>query len=179
MLSPLSGVDWSEIFAFERPLVETVARGTATYLMLMVVLRFPLRRLAGAVSIADLLVVVLLADAAQNAMAAEYKSVGDGALLVGTLVFWNYALDWLGFRVRFIQRLIEPPPLPLIENGELKHRNLRSELITKDELMSTLRSQGIEDIEDVKRACMESNGQISVVRFDGKRPERKKRPVPT
>ena len=56
-------------------------------------LRFVLKREAGTLAITDLLVVVLIADAAQNAMADDYRSVPDGLLLVATIVFWSYALD--------------------------------------------------------------------------------------
>jgi hypothetical protein len=57
-----------------------------------------LKREAGGVGITDMLVIVLLADAAQNAMAGEYKSISDGLVLVSTIIFWSYALDWLGYR---------------------------------------------------------------------------------
>lgn len=45
-------------------------------------------------SVTDLLVVVLIADAAHNAMAGDYRSLLDGILLVSTIVFWSYALGW-------------------------------------------------------------------------------------
>ena len=66
--------------------------------MLFLILRFLLKRQSGVIGIADLLVVVLIVDAAQNAMASEYKSITESAILVLTIVFWNYAVDWLGFR---------------------------------------------------------------------------------
>jgi uncharacterized membrane protein YcaP (DUF421 family) len=50
--------------------------------------------------ITDLLVIVLIADAAQNGMAGEYRSLTDGLLLVATIVAWSYALNWLAFRFR-------------------------------------------------------------------------------
>jgi len=62
-------------------------RGSLTYIMLFVILRFLLKRQSGVIGIADLLVVVLIADAAQNAMAHEYKPITEGALLVLTIVF--------------------------------------------------------------------------------------------
>jgi uncharacterized membrane protein YcaP (DUF421 family) len=73
------------------------------------------------IGIADLLVV----DAAQNAMASEYKSITESAIVVLTIVFWNYAVDWLGFRFPALQCLIRPPPLLLIKDGEMLFRNMR------------------------------------------------------
>ena len=116
------------------------------------------------IGIADLLVVVLVADAAQNAMAAEYKSITEGALLVFTIVFWNYAVDWLGYRFPALQRFVRPPPLQLIKDGRMLVRNMRQEMITAEELNSQLRQQGIESCAEVKEAYIEGDGRISIIK---------------
>src|SRR5690349_8863312 len=118
-------------------------------------------------SISDVLVIVLVADAAQNAMAGEYSSVGDGLLLVSTIVVWAYALDWLGYHSKVVEGFVHPPPQPIVRDGQMVLPNMRSQLITKEELMTTLRTQGIEDVSDVKVAFVEGNGEISVVKRDG------------
>ena len=165
--------DWQAIFEPQTPLLETFTRGTVTYLALFLLLRLILKRESGAVSITDLLVIVLIADAAQNAMADDYTTISDGIVLVATLIFWSFALDWLGYRVVFIGRLVHPPPLELVKDGLEIRRNMAREFITHDELMSHLRSQGVEDVSQVKRAYMEGNGQISVITKEGEwhRPE--------
>lgn len=157
-------IDWREIFVPQAPLAEIFVRGTLTYLVLFAILRFPLKRQSGVIGIADLLVVVLIADAAQNAMANEYKSLTEGALLVLTIVFWNYFLDWLGYRFPVIQHFVRPPPLLLIKDGRMLPRNMRQELITREELMSQLRQQGIERCEEVQGAYIEGDGRISIIK---------------
>jgi hypothetical protein len=77
--------DWQELFVPAHPISEIILRGTNTYIMLFLILRFLLKRQSGVIGIADLLVVVLIADAAQNAMASEYKSIAEGAILVLTV----------------------------------------------------------------------------------------------
>jgi uncharacterized membrane protein YcaP (DUF421 family) len=161
-------VDWQGVFLPNTPLLEIFLRGTIVYLALFLMLRVVLKREAGTVGITDLLVVVLLADAAQNAMADDYKSISDGLVLVATIVFWAYALNWLGYRFPAIQRMVHPPPLLLVENGQMLPRNMRKEFITGDELLSMLRQQGIEDVGHVKRAYMEGDGKISVISADKK-----------
>ncbi len=79
-------IDWEGAFSPELPL-ELILRGSLIYLALFALLRFVLKREAGAVGITDLLVVVLIADAAQSAMAGSYTSLPDGLVLVGTIVF--------------------------------------------------------------------------------------------
>ncbi len=83
--------------------------------------------------------------------------------LVATIVCWNYALDWLGYRVPWLQRFLRPPALLLVKDGRMLPRNMRRELITKDELMSHLREQGTDNLADVKEAYMEGDGRISVI----------------
>ena len=113
--------------------------------------------------ITDLLVVVLIADAAQNAMSDDYRSIPDGLLLVGTIIFWSWALNWLGFRFPRIQRFVHPAPLPLVRDGRMLRKNMARELITEDELMSQLRLQGASEVSQVESALMEGDGRISVI----------------
>lgn len=159
----LFGADWHKMFAPDTPLLEIFIRGTVVYLALFALLRFVVKREVGTVGIADLLVIVVIADAAQNAMAGEYTSVTDGVLLIGTIVGWNLALDGLAYRFPTMRRIIEPRPLELVRHGRMNRRNMRRALITEDELMSQLRLQGVDDVADVARSCMESDGRISVI----------------
>ena len=114
----------------------------------------------------DLLVIVLIADAAQNAMAGGYQSVPDGLLLVGVIVGWSFVLDWLAHHSRFFERLVRPRRLPLIQNGKLVLENMRKELVTREELRSQLRKQSIDDLSTVRAAYMEPDGRISVLTKD-------------
>src|SRR5205823_4820828 len=125
-----------------------------------------LKRQAGTVSVADLLVIVLIADAAQNAMSADYHSITDGLVLVGTIIFWSYALDWLGFHFPWFERFLHPPPLPLVRDGRMLPENMAQELITEEELKSQLRQQGVEDPSKVKAVHIEGDGRMSVVQRD-------------
>jgi uncharacterized membrane protein YcaP (DUF421 family) len=162
------GIDWTTVLVPKVSMIELFLRGTAMYLFLFVLLRILVRRHLGALGLTDILVLVLIADAAQNAMAAEYRSVPEGFVLCGTIIGWSFALDWLGYRFRWIGKLLESSPLPLIKNGKLMRRNMRAELITTDEVMSHLRQHGIEKVGEVREAFIEPDGQISVMKFENK-----------
>jgi uncharacterized membrane protein YcaP (DUF421 family) len=162
----ITDVDWRGLLVPTVSLLELVLRGSVMYLFVFAAMRM-FRREAGALSTADLLVVVLVADAAQNAMASDYHSLPEGAVLVATIFGWNYGLDWAGYRFPRMHRLLNPPPLLLIENGRIKGRNLRSELLTKADLVEQLREHGIEDVADVKRCYLESDGHLSVIKRSG------------
>jgi len=155
---------WSELFGLSVPPLELVVRGSALYLFLLVLFRVVIKRRMGAIGMADILVLVIVADAAQNGMAGEYRSITDAFILVGTIIGWNVFFDWLTYRSEFMQKLLEPPPLLLIDNGRLLHRNLRMEFLSESELRSKLREHGVTDFREVDKAFMESDGQISVIK---------------
>jgi uncharacterized membrane protein YcaP (DUF421 family) len=167
-------VNWHQVFSPSMPVLEIVVRGSFVYLSIFLLLRIVLKRQSGNLGVTDLLVIVLIADAAQNAMAGEYKSIPDGLILVSTIVFWSYALDWLSYYVPGFGRLIHPSALELIKDGKVNRKHLRQELITMEELKEQLREQGIEDVKDVHRACMEGDGRISVVKKDEDQHQRPK-----
>ncbi|MCC7418748.1 MAG: DUF421 domain-containing protein [Planctomycetaceae bacterium] len=162
-------LDWSGMFIPSQPILETIIRGSATYLSLFVLLR-AFRRQTGSIGPADLLVLLLIADASQNAMAGEYRAITDGLILVMTIVGWEYALDWLAFRYPAVAKWTERPALPLIEKGRVLKENLDSELLSVDELLSQLRQKGVDEIARVRRCLLEGDGHISVITDEASTP---------
>lgn len=152
------------LFAIHVPVSELMLRGTLVFWLLFLIFRFVLRRDVGAVGIADILLLVIIADAAQNAMSGGYQTVTEGAILVSTIVAWNWLLDFLSFHFKSVQHFVSPAPMKLVSNGVPLLRNLRREFITKQELAEKIREQGIEDIAEVQVAYLEGDGQISVIR---------------
>ena len=163
----MKAIDWGKMFLPDANPVEIFIRGSIIYLSLFVLLRYVLRREAGTLGLTDLLVIVLLADAAQNGMAGDYQSITDGLVLVCTLVFWSYLLAWLAFHSPFWRRVVQPPRVKLVEHGKLLWKNLAREKITENELMGELRNHGVDDVARVRAAYIESDGMISVITASG------------
>ena len=159
--------DFASLLELSMNPLELVVRGTLIYWFLFLLFRLVLRRDVGSIAIADVLLLMLIADASQNAMSGGYETVSDGVILVGTIAGWNWLFDWLSFRFPMLRRLMAAKPLTLVVEGKLQRRNLRKEMISMDELLAALREQGIEKLDDVKLATMESDGEISVVRQKG------------
>lgn len=153
---------WSTIFALETPLLELVARGSVLYLAILVLMRFMPRRTGGELALMDLVFVVLIANAAANAL-GDYSAVPDAIVLIATLMFWDYLLNVLSYRFPLVERWVSPPPLEIIRNGKLLRRNMKQELLTEEELIEQLRQLGIEAIDDVKVAYVESEGKITAI----------------
>jgi len=162
----LAPVDWTEVFLPTQSVVELIVRASAMYLIIFALLRIVLRRQVGGLGTSDLLVVVLVAEIAGNGINADYFSVVGGAVSVGTVLLWSYAIEWLEYHVPWLERLIREPKLKLIENGKLLRRNMRAELITLEELTAQLREQGLEDCSQVKAAYVEADGTISILRYE-------------
>lgn len=158
-------MNWETLFGIDVPVLEILIRGTVMYWFLFLIFRFVLRRDIGALGVADVLLLVVIADAAQNAFAGQYNSITEGMLLVGTIVAWNVALDSMAYYFPAFARFAEAPPLPLVREGRVLEQNLRKEFVTREELISQLRQQGVDDVRDVKQAWMESDGKVSVIRF--------------
>lgn len=163
-------INWQQLLVPSISIVELFLRGSLVYLVLFSVLRLLPSRQLGTLGIPDLLVVVLFAEAAQNAMATNYTSITEGGILVGTVIFWSYLLNWLGYQFPPFQRFLNPPPLLLVKNGRMIDRHMRQQMITKEELMSQLRQQGVEFLADVKKAYIEADGRISIITHDSKTP---------
>lgn len=161
------GFDVVKAFTPDVSLFEMVARGVIVYLAIFVLLRVLMRGRLGTMTTSDLLVLVIIADAAQNALASTYTSITDGIVLVATIISMSVLMDWLGYHVAFLGRFVHPQRKPLVINGRVIRKALADELMTEDELMSQLRLQGADAIGDVKAAYLEGNGEISVIRRAG------------
>ena len=157
-------IDWQQMLVPSGSLGEVIVRGTLMYLGLFLMLRVILDRRSQGISTPDVLLIVLIADAAQNGMAAQYRSITEGLVLVATILFWDYVLDWITYRVPSVGQWIEPPALPLIRDGKLLRQNLRKELISVDELRSMLREKGIDDYHAIRLAQLEPSGELSVLK---------------
>jgi len=154
----------ADLFEVHVPVLELMLRGTLVYWLLFLIFRFLLRRDVGAVGIADILLLVIVADAAQNAMSGGYETFAEGAILVLTIVLWNWLLDVLSYQFVAVRRFTTPGRLTLVRKGVAQRRNMRREFITMDELSEKLREQGIEKLAEVKAAYLEGDGEISVIR---------------
>ena len=160
-------MDWNEVFALQAPPAEMFLRGSAAYWFIFLLLRLAGRRDIGQVGVADLLVLMLVADAAGNAMAGESTSTTDGLIAVSAIVFWSAVVDRIGYFFPKARAWLEPGRVCVIRDGALQRRGMRREYITQDELLTELHLRGLERFEQVKRAYVESDGKISIIAREG------------
>jgi len=124
----------------------------------------------------DVLLVVLVAEAAAAGLHGDAASVTDGLLLVATILIWSIAVDAIAYRWPTLARLIKAQPRPLIKDGKINPQVLRREFMTREEVLSQLRLHGIEDPSEVECAYIEPNGMVSVMRRERAEPDEPVRP---
>ncbi len=156
---------WAGLFALETPLLELVLRGALLYLAILFLLRVMPRRTTGELAAMDLVLILLITEAAAHAL-GDYHSLSDGVVQILVMALLALAIDFLSHRYPWVRRLTESPPLKIIANGKLLRRNLRREFITLEELHSHLRANDVQDVSEVHSAHVEGEGHITIVKKD-------------
>jgi uncharacterized membrane protein YcaP (DUF421 family) len=156
-------MDWDQLFGIHVPVLELLIRASCVYWFLFLAFRFVLRRDIGALGVADILLLVIVADAAQNAMAGEYKTISEGGIVIATIFAWNIFIDQMAFRFRWFERFARPRPRELVRDGRLLEHNLKLERMTRDELDEKLREHGTDQLSHVRHAYLEGDGKLSVI----------------
>ncbi|ARU06947.1 DUF421 domain-containing protein [Comamonas serinivorans] len=145
------------------PWWEFIVRGLVVYAFLLVFLRVTSRRQIGQYAPFDLVLLLILSNAVQNAMNAGDNSLIGGLLSATTLLLCHAGLGWLGNRSLRLSRWVDGQPIVLIDNGVLKQEALRSQGLSVDDVKAALRAGGCLHVTEVRRATIETNGQITVV----------------
>ncbi len=135
----------------------------AIYLIVLLGLRLSGKRQLGQMTPFDLVLLLLIANAVQNAMTGGDTSLVGGVLAALTLLVANAALSFASARLPRLRSAVEGEPSDLIRDGQVLEAGLHHEQITEDELLAALREHGIADASGVERATLEIDGSISVV----------------
>jgi uncharacterized membrane protein YcaP (DUF421 family) len=147
-----------------RPLFEIVLRVTVLYVALVVMLRLAGKREIGQLAPLDLLAMLLLSETVSPALTGQDTSLAASLTAAGTLLVLTAVMGRLAYHSRRAERWIEGAPVVLVEHARLVEAAARSERVTRQELESALRRHGIDELSAVRRAVVEPNGEITVLR---------------
>jgi uncharacterized membrane protein YcaP (DUF421 family) len=153
---------FSGMWKLSIPWYELILRGALVYIFLLVLLRVTGKRQVGQLSPFDLVLLLVLSNAVQNAMTGSDNSVTGGILCAVTLVILNYLVGLATFKSKRLEALVEGRPEILIHNGVLFPEVLERQKLTHHELNSALRAAGCACVEEVHFAIIENDGQITV-----------------
>ncbi len=143
-----------------------ILRVVVVYAVILLGLRLSGKREVGQMTPFDFVMLLLIANAVQNAMLGQDTSLVGGITAAGTLIGVNMIVTRLEWHSKIIRHFVEGSPTLLISEGKIIGKNLKKEKITREVLEEALREHGVASASDVKCAVLEIDGMISVIRFD-------------
>lgn len=139
-------------------------RTAVVYVLLVALVRVTGKRQIGQMTPFDLVVLLLLSNAVQNAMTGPDTSVAGGVTAAVTLLVLNYLVSLIRVSSPALRWLVVGAPTTLIQDGHVQYQALQHEHMTPDDLLETLREHDCSGFEDVALATLEVDGEVSVLR---------------
>lgn len=143
---------------------EKILRSLIVYFFLVIMFRLLGKREVAQMTVFDLVVLLILSNVVQNAMIGPDNSVTGGLIGATTILIANWFVGRAAFGHPRFAHALEGTPTLVVHHGEFVEPNLRRESISKEELLSNLRSQGIFNLKEVRAAIMEPSGKLSVMK---------------
>ena len=156
----------TDLFHLSAPWWQFVLRASAMYLLVMVLIRVSGKRAVGQFTPFDLVLLILIGNAVQNGINGGDNSMTGALIMATTLVALNYGVAWVTARNRRAEILVEGVPVVLARNGKLFKSVLLRELVSTSDFDEALRLNGVESLDEVQLALLETNGSISVISKD-------------
>jgi uncharacterized membrane protein YcaP (DUF421 family) len=145
-------------------LLEIAGRTAACYVCSLIVLRIAGRRAMSQLRPIDLIAVLLLAETVSPALTGGDDSLTAGLVAAATLGACTKLTAILSFRFRWFDHAVDGTPRLLIRNGKVEETVLREQRITDEQLNASLHAEGLQAVSQVKRAFVEPDGTISIIK---------------
>ncbi|MBF6023055.1 DUF421 domain-containing protein [Lysobacter niastensis] len=159
----------SQLLQLSMPWWEFVLRAVVVYGVLLAMIRLSGKRTMGQFTAFDMLLIVLLGNAVQNALLGEDSSIAGGLLLAATLITLNWLVGFFASRSQKVERLLEGEPVVLARNGHVFRDVLKRELVSRDDFAKAMREAGCSDVNHVHLALLETNGHITILTRDSEK----------
>jgi uncharacterized membrane protein YcaP (DUF421 family) len=156
--------NWHSLWHPDLPLWSLVVRGVMVYLAVIILLRLAGKRQVAQMGMTEFVALLLISNAVQNAMNGGDNSLAGGLVLAATVIACAYGMTYLTYRSRRVETLVQGRPTLLIHHGRILYDHLASELLSIRELVAVLRKQGVNNLDEVAEAILESDGFISITR---------------
>ncbi len=145
------------------PYLDVILRSTAVYLFMIIAIRLFGKKELSQLNTADIILILLISNAVQNAMVGSNTSLEGGILAALVLFILNFILKKAMFKSKKFREFIHQKPLILIHDGKIDFKELANLEITSNELDEVIREHGVESYKNVKLAMMEIDGNISII----------------
>lgn len=143
-----------------------VLRCISVYFFMLIALRIFGKQQLSQLNTADVILILLISNAVQNAMVGSDSSLQGGLIAAFVLFLLNFVVKRFLLKNKFLGNLIEQKAEILIKDGKADFTMLSKLGINSDELNEVMREHGVDHIKEVKLAMMEIDGNISIVTTD-------------
>lgn len=157
---------FQHMFQLPLPVIEKLLRPVVVYLALVVLLRVFGKRELAQLNPFDLVVLLSLSNAVQNAIIGDDNSITGGVIGACSLLAINWLVVQAAFRSRKLDFLLEGKATVLIRNGQVDWKAVRRESLTREELLAVIHRQGFEGFHHVRKCELEPNGTFYVEPFE-------------
>ena len=143
--------------------MDMVLRATVAYVFLLLVIRATGKRELGQLSPFDFVILLVISEALQPALTDNDRSITGSVILASTLAFWHLSVAILTYRSQKAQDIINGVPAILVRDGRIDRRTMDAEQVPESDILSEARQVGIERIDQIRLATLESTGKISII----------------
>ena len=144
--------------------MDAIVRGLAVYLFLLILFRIAGRRTLGSITNFDFVLLLIISEATQNAMIGNDYSVTNGFLVILTLVGLDIVLSYMKQRFPAMERYLDGLPLILVDQGRPLKELMHQARVDEQHILAAAREKhGLERMDQIKYAILETNGMISIV----------------
>lgn len=148
------------------PILDVVVRSLCVYLFMIIAIRLFGKNQLSQLNAGDVVLLLLISNAVQNAMVGENTSLQGGLIAALVLFIANFIVKRLMFSHRKLSSFLEDDPVILVKDGKVDQDALNKVKITRDELDEAVREHGVDGIKNVKLSVLEVDGNISVISED-------------
>ena len=154
----------SDAFDLSMPWWYYLLRACVVYFVLLAMIRMSGKRSMGQFTSFDMLLVVLLGNAVQNALLGTDTTVGGGLILAATLIALNWGVGYVSSRSDRAERLFEGVPVVLARDGHVYREILKRELVSRADFHKAMRENDCAEVDQISLAMLETNGHITILR---------------
>lgn len=158
-------MDWQNMLFQGWPgIARTLLVGTLAYVTLVLFLRISGKRTLSKLNAFDLVVTVALGSTLSAILLQESIALAEGATALGLLILLQYLVTFASVRSNSVAKLIRSEPTLLVRSGSFCHDAMMRQRITEDEIMSAVRSNGRQGLDEIEAVVLESDGTLSIIK---------------
>lgn len=141
-----------------------VVRSAIVYLFVFLILRVGGKRTVGEMTTFDLVLLLIISEATQEALLDGDQSLTGGMLAIGTLIFVDIAVSKLTARFRTVDKVVNSVPVVIMKDGKPLADRMQQERVSEEDVLEAARgTHGLESLDQIKYAILEKDGSISII----------------